>query len=215
MPCWQYLDIPYQAYVPLQWAEDLPQMLALGHDRLAYFDQPVHLVGFSMGAYLAAQIALQDPGKVQSLTIIGNNCQALPDAELKQRNSLLVALKQGGFKAMGNKQLISMLHPDNAANSVVINIIREMEQDLGMATLASQLRATSQRKNLIPALAQAKFTTHFMAGKHDHLATELQLHQARQQIAGSTLTLIAQAGHMLPIEQPKQLAEALASSLIQ
>ena len=48
-PCWRHLDIPMRAFVPLQWAEDLAQMKMLSADRLAYFEQPVHLVGYSMG----------------------------------------------------------------------------------------------------------------------------------------------------------------------
>ena len=47
--CWQYLDIPMRAFVPLQWAEDLAQMKMLSADRLAYFEPPVHLVGYSLG----------------------------------------------------------------------------------------------------------------------------------------------------------------------
>ena len=48
-PCWQHLDIPMRAFVPLQWAEDLAQMKMLSADRLAYFEPPVHLVGYSLG----------------------------------------------------------------------------------------------------------------------------------------------------------------------
>ena len=37
--CWQYLDIPMRAFVPLQWAEDLAQIKMLSTDRLAQFHQ--------------------------------------------------------------------------------------------------------------------------------------------------------------------------------
>lgn len=215
MPCWQYLDVPYQAYVPLQWADDLNQMLALGHDRLAYFDEPVHLVGYSMGGYLAALIALEAPAKIASLTLIGNTAQALPDSELTQRKNLLAALKQAKFKGMSDKQITTMLHKDNRQNQALIALIREMEQDLGMATLSSQLSATSQRKNLIPQLAQCQFKIRFITGEQDHLASEQQLQVAQQQIKNSSVTIITIAGHMLPIEQPKQLADYLARSINQ
>jgi pimeloyl-ACP methyl ester carboxylesterase len=213
MPCWQHLDAPYQAYVPLQWAENMAQMKALAHDRLAYFDEPVHLVGFSMGGYIAALIAIEAaPQKIASLTLIGNTCQALPDVELKQRASLLLALEQTKFKGMSEKQIAVMLHQANSENSAVIKIIRDMEQDLGMATLASQLRATSERNNLLRELAKCHFKTHFIAGEQDHLVTEIQLKFAQQQIKGSTLSLVAGAGHMLPLEQPRLLADVIAGA---
>lgn len=213
MPCWQYLDIPYQAYVPLQWADNLAQMLALAHDRLDYFEQPVHLVGFSMGGYLAALLALQAPEKIASLTLIANTCQAFPEAELVQRQHLLTALKQGKFKGMSDKQIMAMLHSANHQNAALLSLIRNMQQDLGMATLLSQMSATSNRKNLLTKLAECEFAIRFIAGEEDHLATEAQLRFAQAQIKGSTVTLIPEAGHMLPMEQPKQLADFLVKAL--
>lgn len=213
MPCWQYLDIPFQAYVPLQWAEDLEQMKALAHDRLAYFDEPVHLVGFSMGGYIAALTALEAPEKVASLTLIGNTCQPLPESELKQRRSLLSALKNAKFKGMSELQIAGMLHADNTSNLEVIQTIRDMELDLGMPTLSKQMLATSKRKNLLPQLNQSPFEVRFVAGEDDKLATIASLCQAQQGVTGSQLEFIAKAGHMLPIEQAEKLAEYLARTL--
>ena len=213
MPCWQYLDIPYQAYVPLQWADDLEQMLALGNDRLDYFAEPVHLVGFSMGGYIAALLALAAQPQIASLTLVGSSCQALPPGELTQRNTLLAAIKQAKFKGMSDVQISTMLHKNNQGNSSISAIIREMEQDLGMPVLASQMKATNERKNLIPQLAKCQFPVHFVTGQQDHLVSPEQLNLAQQQIPNSTGKLIVEAGHMLPLEQPQILAEYLHSLL--
>ena len=213
MPCWQYLDINMQAYVPLQWAEDLSQMLQLSHDRLDYFDQPVHLVGFSMGAYIAALTALQAPAKVASLTLIGNNAQALPEAELAQRKLLLAAIAQGKFSGLSDKQIGLLFHPAHQQQADYIAQIRAMEQDLGMATFAHQVKATSERQNLLSQLALCPFPIHFVTGAADHLATAEQLRQAQHKLKGSSLKLFDDAGHMLPLEQPQGLAEHLARLL--
>lgn len=207
------MDIPFQAYVPLQWAEDIEQMKALAHDRLAYFDEPVHLVGFSMGGYIAALVALEAKENIASLTLIGNTCQPLPDSELKQRRTLLSALNSAKYKGMSDGQIISMLHPSNSTNHDLIQIIRDMEQDLGMPTLSKQMLATSKRQNLLPQLAQCQFDIKFVAGENDQLASIASLRQAQQQIVGSSLEFIAKAGHMLPVEQAELLAEYLARTL--
>ena len=209
MPCWQYLDIPYQAYVPLQWADDLEQMLALGNDRLDYFDQPVHLVGYSMGGYIAALIALATPNKIASLTLLSSSGQALPPDEINQRKTLLSAIQQAKFKGMNDKQIATLLHANNRDNSAIINVIRDMEQDLGMPVLASQMTATSQRKDLLAQLAKCEFPIHFITGEQDHLVTTTHLNTAQQQIKASTSKVIADAAHMLPLEQPLKLAEYL------
>ena len=209
MPCWRYLDIPYQAYVPLQWADDLEQMLALSHDRLDYFDKPVHVVGFSMGGYIAALLALATPHKIASLTLLASSGQALPSDELSQRKMLLAAIKQAKFKGMSDKQIATMLHVNNSGDKGIISIIRDMEQDLGMPVLASQMAATSERKNVLPQLAKCQFQVHFVAGAQDHLVSAAQLNEAQEQIPASTVKLIADAGHMLSLEQPLILAEYL------
>ena len=213
LPCWQYLDIPQQAYVPLQWADTISQMLALAQDRLDYFAEPVHLVGFSMGAYIAALTALGAPQKVASLTVIGSSCQALPDTELTQRKNLLNAIRQAKFKGMSDKHIATMLHADNVSNPALFDVIRAMEQDLGLPVLASQLTATSERKNLLAELAQSGVTLNFIAGEHDHLVSPAQLSAAQQHVAGSTLNIVAKAGHMVPLEQPQRLAAILHSLL--
>jgi pimeloyl-ACP methyl ester carboxylesterase len=213
MPCWQFLDIPYQAYVPLQWADDLEQMLALGNDRLEYFEEPVHLVGFSLGGYIAALLALAAPQKIASLTLLGSSCQALPAAELTQRKALLAAIKQAKFKGMSDARISAMLHKNNKGDNAIIATVRNMEQDLGMPVLACQMAATSERKNLLSPLAKCQFPVHFVTGEQDYLVSAELLTLAQQQLPNSTSKLIADAGHLLPLEQPQILAEYLYSLL--
>jgi pimeloyl-ACP methyl ester carboxylesterase len=124
MLTWQYLNLEERAYVPLQWADTLEQMMALSRDRLAYFDQAVHLVGFSMGGYIAALLALEQPAKITSLTLIGSSAQPLPAAELQQRQLLLAAIKQGKFKALSSTQIAAMLHASNQNTTALIDVVK-------------------------------------------------------------------------------------------
>jgi pimeloyl-ACP methyl ester carboxylesterase len=213
MLTWQYLNLEERAYVPLQWADTLEQMMALSRDRLAYFDQAVHLVGFSMGGYIAALLALEQPAKITSLTLIGSSAQPLPAAELQQRQLLLAAIKQGKFKALSSTQIAAMLHASNQNTTALIDVVKEMAADLGLSTLHNQMTATTQRQNLLKSLAVADFKVHFVAGEQDHLVSAQALNMAQQQLSNSTLSVIAQAGHMLPLEQPLALADYLSQKL--
>lgn len=213
MPIWSLLQLEERAYVPLQWADTLAQMMALSRDRLAYFDQPVHLVGFSMGGYIAALLAVEQPAKIASLTLIGSSAQLLPEAELQQRHLLLTAIKQGKFKAVSSTQIATMFHANNQNNSALIDVVKAMTADLGLSTLNNQMTATTQRQNLLKSLAEAEFHVHFVAGQVDHLVSAHTLNNAQQQLRNSTVKLIDQAGHMLPLEQPLALAEYLSQKL--
>jgi pimeloyl-ACP methyl ester carboxylesterase len=208
--CWQHLDIPMRAFVPLQWAEDLAQMKMLSADRLAYFDQPVHLVGYSMGGYIAAQTALENQSSIASLTLIASACDELPKDEIYLRHQLLQLIKNKQYTGMTEKRLKNFFHECHREHSKYLNVVKQMEQDLGAAVLAAQIGATQPRKNLIPSLAKCVFPIHIVCGEQDNLLSEQTMLAMHKQLPNSDITRIKNAGHMLPIEQSKALAEYLA-----
>jgi pimeloyl-ACP methyl ester carboxylesterase len=213
MPCWKELHLQERAFSPLQWADSLEQMLALSRDRLAYYDQTVHLVGFSMGAYIAALTAIERPEKIASLTLIGSYCGELSNEELQQREQILLNIKTGRYKGMTKRRIEYFLHSANSDNQQVINIIKQMDDDLGASVLAAQFNATANRQDLADKLAQCKFPIHMVTGEQDNIAKVKQLQQVQQHIPGCELSVITNAGHMLPLEQPGALAQYLQQKL--
>jgi len=211
--CWQHLDIPMRAFVPLQWAEDLTQMKMLSADRLAYFEQPVHLVGYSMGGYIAALTALENQSRIASVTLIASACDALPADEIQQRQQLLKLIKNKQYAGMTEKRLKGYFHGCHHQHSEYLNIVKQMEQDLGAGVLAAHIGATQARKNLLPSLAKCQFPIHIVSGEQDNLVSESTMIVMHKQLPNSDMTLIEKAGHMLPIEQARLLADYLASKI--
>jgi pimeloyl-ACP methyl ester carboxylesterase len=209
MPCWQELNLAERAYSPLQWADSLAQMMALSLDRLAYYDQPMHLLGFSMGGYIASLVALKQPEKVASLTLVGFNSEGLGSREVNQRQQILKEINSGRYQAMSQDRLAYFLHSGNDNNHAVIASIKQMEADLGSPVLASQIKATAHRENLTGRLAQSDFPIHLVTGEQDNIASPEALKTMQQHIPHSDALIIENAGHMLPLEQPRALAEYL------
>lgn len=202
-----------RAFVPLQWAEDLAQMKMLSADRLAYFEQPVHLVGYSMGGYIAALTALENQSRIASLTLIASACDDLPKDEIQQRQQLLKLIKTKQYAGMTDKRLKSYFHNCHHQHSEYLNILKHMEQDLGAAVLAAQISATVLRNNLLPALAKCPFPIHLVSGEQDILVSQSTMLAMHKSLPNSDMTLINRAGHMLPIEQSLALAKYLASKM--
>jgi pimeloyl-ACP methyl ester carboxylesterase len=213
MPCWRELNLAERAYSPLQWADSLEKMMALSLDLLAYYDQPMHLIGFSMGGYIASLAALKLPEKVASLTLVGFDSDGLSTKELSQRKQLLQGINSGSYQCMSQSKLEFFVHCDNAKNQAVVGILKQMEGDLGSHVLASQIKATTDRKNLTAQLAQCQFPVHLITGEQDKVASPEALKRIQQQIPNSERLIVADAGHMLPLEQPKALARYLHAVL--
>lgn len=208
MPCWRELNLSQRAYVPLQWAENIEQMLALGEDRLGYFEQPVHLVGFSMGGYIAALVALKNPHRVASLTLIGNYPGPLTEQECNARQDILRSISKGQYSAMSHSRLMQFVH--SSCDPGVLETIKQMEADLGPSVLAAQINGLTERQDLSKKLVEAAFPLHILVGEHDQIASPDKLAQMCQSSANSHFKQIADAGHMVPLEQPVALAEYFA-----
>lgn len=210
MPCWRAIDIPKRAFVPLQWAESLEQMLALSHDRLDYFDEPVHLVGFSMGGYVAALTALEQPNRVASLTLIGSYPGQFDQQERQARNNIIQAIKNKKYQGMSDNRLKQFVL--SVDNSQVIDIIKAMESDLGPAVLAAQMAALSEREDLTARLANANFTLHLLVGEQDKIAPPSKITALGAGLSKSRLHIFDAAAHMLPLEKPAALAQYFAEN---
>jgi pimeloyl-ACP methyl ester carboxylesterase len=228
MPLWQAMNsnnslLDNKAFVPLQWAQDLPQMMALSEDRLGYFPAKVHLVGYSMGGYIAALTALAKPNKVASLTLIGSTCKALADKEVQQRMVLLSAIQKKQYKRMTESRVDFMLHKANYANKDIRSTVKSRADDLGAGVLAAQVNASAKRKDLTAALKQQDFDTFFVLGEQDNIATPSEVEEICAASCSPTknvskssqfhFEVIANAGHMLPLEQPELLANYLHQHL--
>lgn len=210
MPCWQAMNIPKRAFVPLQWAETQEQMLALSRDRLDYFDESVHLVGFSMGGYVAALNALEQPNKIASLTLIGSYPGQFAAHERQARLSIIQAIQSKKYQGMSDSRLRQFVFSLN--NTQVLQTIKAMESDLGPNVLAAQMKALSERDDLTIRLADAPFKVHLLVGEHDKIASAEKISGLSEQITNSQLHIFANAAHMLPLEQPDALAQYFAEN---
>lgn len=84
LPCWRAMNLGLPGYVPLQWANDLPQMLALTADRVVGVDD---------------KVALAWPGSSD---------------EEQQRGMLLKSIKNNRYQKMSPSRIRGFIHPSLA-----------------------------------------------------------------------------------------------------
>ncbi len=171
---------------------------------------PVHLVGLSGGALLALRIALDQPSRLRSLTMISG--MAYTDAHTRSITERWEeTYRDEGPDAFALRALKDVYYPD------------WIEAHLDYA---DQLRAAVQHLDLTPALRWSKNTASFderpriasvrtptliVQAMDDQVIDASHGRILRQSIPGSQIRILAQTGHMVPLERPAETAEAIAA----
>jgi pimeloyl-ACP methyl ester carboxylesterase len=175
------------------------------------------LVGFSLGGYIASNIALKHPNKVANLMLISNMSSALPEKETKERSRTIQWINTNGYNGIPNKRIQHLLHPNAHKNQEIIQIIKDMDSTLGKSVLLHQLNVTTQRENLLPSLCKLAQPMKFLIGDTDNLVdidkieNQLQLTSIDQTQRKHDIEIVKNTGHMLPLEQPSHLAQTIVS----
>ncbi len=193
----RHLAIPQQASV-----EDIVDTLA------AQLPDQAHLLGFSLGGYLAASIACRYPSRVARLSLISNTPCALSDKERTARQATLNWLSHYRYGGLTNAKAATLLDPSSRNDERIQRII-QMDADLGADVLLQQLKATTERFDLADPLVALGIPIHFFVSREDPLINHSWLHAL---VARSTLmnaTFVEGSGHMLPMEQPDRITNYL------
>ena len=172
-------------------------------------EYPVHLVGFSMGGYVALQFALKYPEKLKSLVLMASSARGLKNNELRMRENTLKYLKSVPYNGIAMARIRQLLHPNYVESEAIVQTIKDMDQDLGKEVLISQLTATSKRVSLLDELNKLDLPVLLVGGDHDQIVPQADLTAMYNEFEDARLEIIANCGHMLPLEKPTQIAQLL------
>lgn len=216
MPCWRKLNIQDRRYVPLQWANTQKEMLSITEHTLSH--KKAHLVGFSMGGYIASLAAIRWPNLVASLTLISFTSEGLTESEVKQRKSIVASINSKQYQAMSDNRLAIFLSKPNNIEEKQLNrqkaadTIRAMEADLGPSVLKYHIESTTPRASITKQLAKLSCPAQIISGADDPLVPARSLEIMQKLMTNATFHKLANSGHMLPLENTNELARLIIPS---
>lgn len=170
-------------------------------------NEKVLLVGFSLGGYLANSVAVKYPQLIEKLLIISNMPNVLPLQEVKERSRTVNWIKKNGYSGIAKKRVLALLGQQAQRNESIIQLIIDMDNDLGAKVLTHQLLVTTQRENLETSLLELPVEKYFCVGDEDRLVAVDCLTTMSNDDPRLNLTVFKNTGHMLPLEQPELLAQ--------
>ncbi len=167
------------------------------------------LCGLSMGGYLSFEIMRQAPQRVRKLALL--DTQATPEGEAQRanRHGRMEAARQGGMSKLADLQWEQLVHPMRYADARLKDDVRRMALDTGTDVYLRHCAAIMDRPDSRPGLARIKVPTLVLTGDKDQLTPPDKAREMAEGIAGATLVIVPDCGHMSTMERPEAVNEAL------
>ena len=188
------------------YAEDLLHLMdTLGIQRFA-------VAGLSMGGQIALEIFALASDRVLALALCDTFAQLDTPQKHAGRLALAERLEREGMEPYANEVLPKMVcdHTVDTKPDVARELV-EMMKRAPVRGAADAARARTQRRDYVPLLPQIKVPTLIVVGEFDQFTPVSDAELMHQAIAGSTLTVIPEAGHVTNLEQPQLFDSALGS----
>jgi pimeloyl-ACP methyl ester carboxylesterase len=206
----------YQLYVPTHpgfgrsmradWLDSMPDLVDFYMEFLDRFrlDQ-IPLVGFSMGGWLAAEMAASCPERFSRLILadaVGLRVESAPIADIFLLTP--AELQPLAFYNVGQVAEREKLFPA----SPTLEQIESSENSQIMAQLVCW-KPYMHNPKLIHRLRRVKAPTLIVWGRHDRLVPLAHGEAYCNAISGARLQVIERCGHSPQLEQPAEMAEVL------
>lgn len=191
---------------------DTPDWLDNIHD-LAYFYLDLfaelklsgaHLVGNSLGGWIAAEIAVRSTAHLASLTLAGSAGLHVPG--VAQVDSFLVS---------DEERLRAFFHDPKKAREMIARVLNPDEEDAALKNRTTVAKLSWQPRSHDPHLHKwlhrIDVPTLLIWGDTDRLFPKEHALAFQAAVPGAKLVVIPKCGHVPQIEQPDAFVAALAS----
>ncbi len=186
---------------------------AIAARALASTTGPLVPIGFSMGAIIAVEMAVQAPERIAAMGLIGYNATADLPERAAHRPVQQAEVRSGGLERV----LVEELKPNylaaaNRGDAALLGLLRDMGMALGPDVFIRQSEALHLRQDRVSALSGITCPVFLMGGSEDALCPP-DWHRRWHGLLAQSQLFIEPAGHMVPLEAPVALAEKLAAWL--
>ena len=169
-------------------------------------DDPLMVVGNSVGGSCAVEMARLEPTRVQGLVLIGAKAGHRPEPAL--RDACVRLVQSDGVGAAWEKYWSPLLAP--TAPAVVVRKARDLALSQPVADVVRGVRVFHKRADRADWLTAWKRPVTVVNGEYDRPArgeaTAADLHQGR-------FVLLPGVGHYAPLEAPAAIAEVVRTSM--
>jgi (E)-2-((N-methylformamido)methylene)succinate hydrolase len=168
-----------------------------------------HLVGFSLGALVAQELALRDPESVATLTSVSSVCARTPEERAAVLDRLRLA--EADFAASAAASLerwyagtgVDAARVARTAGTLLANDVRSFLR-------CYRVFATADAE-LAPRLGSLTVRALALTGERDPGSTPEMARRLASALPHCRAVVVPEARHMLPVERPEAFADSLTT----
>ncbi len=169
-----------------------------------------HIIGHSLGGYVALSIAEKCPKFILSIGLIHSNAFADREEKKSNRNKSIEFMRKHGTETFLQTFVPSLFNPerkDLLQNK--IDLLRELTKETSQEAMIAYTAAMRDRKDKSSLLSQSGLPILFVAGAFDELI-HLDLSLAHKElIQNGEFHVLPQSGHVGMYEEPEALLKIL------
>jgi 3-oxoadipate enol-lactonase len=171
-----------------------------------HFKAPkMHLVGLSMGGRIARNVALSNPGRLLSLTLISST----PGFDALSAEGVRRFITERGSQTPQSLKKLLGSRANSAAYGELldsVNRIHEISYQKTLQASVAQDRAAPIEKIRVPTLV--------IAGEEDTVYPPELARQMARRIPGAELQMFERTGHLANLEQPERFNQVVTDFLL-
>ncbi len=171
------------------------------------------VAGMSMGGYVALSFAENYPERLAGLALIASQAAADSDEARTGRAAMIEKVRKEGPQVAAEAIAAKLFSPQNSQNHTYLKIPRECAAKAGVEGICWALQAMANRPDRTFVLKNLECPWAVMHGAEDKIVPIDRAEQMSRESSLCEFTRVANAGHGIPIEQPKILANGLLSLL--
>lgn len=196
------------------WACDPAHAMELFADDVAAVieslgSEAVHVVGLSMGGYVALALWERHRRWVRSLTLVDTRSASDSEQGKAGRQAAMEATVHAGRHTLATAML-ERLVPEHT-DLLVKARIATMIEALPVETIVADLRGMRDRADRSWLLGTIDVPTLVVVGEHDTLTPPEEAKRIARAIPGARLCVVPGSGHLVPMEAPAVLVRELGA----
>jgi len=189
-----------------------------GKDLVSFMDklniEKAIICGLSMGGFIALNAIANFPSRFKGLILCDTQCIADTDEVKEKRFAAIEQINLNGVDAFNEKFINTVFHPDSLTNKKeLVQSLRSIVFANPKAIITAGLTALAERSETCSTLNVIRVPTLIICGREDEVTPIAQSEFMHEQIDGSILIIIEDAGHVSNLEQPVEFNNCLLGFL--